>query len=236
MKSYLRTCAVIVAAGSSKRMGFDKITVPLLKLPLIAHTLQAFARCQAITDVVLVAASGRVEEFETYAASWGGGKVRKVALGGPERDVSVWNGLRAVPEGTDLIVVHDAARPLVSSSLITRLVEAAMEKRAVACAERVVETLQRADDSGRITDTVDRSQLWRMQTPQVFDARLLIDCYTKVLSEGKYVTDETMALRLCGAEVFLIENHDWNLKVTYPRDVPLVEFMLQRQGDIYSES
>lgn len=226
---------MIVAAGASKRMGFDKITVSLLKRPLIAHTLQAFARCEAISDIVLVAAAGRVQEFETYAASWGGAKVRKVALGGPERDVSVWNGLRAAPEGTRYIAVHDAARPLVTPNLIERLVDSAVEKRAVAAAEKVVETLQRADADGRVLETVDRKDVWRMQTPQVFEASLLMDSYTKVLSEGKYVTDETMAVQLCGHEVFLVENHEWNLKVTYPRDVPLVEFMLQRQGESFGD-
>jgi len=212
-------------------MGFDKITVPLLRRPLISHTLEAFARSEAISDIVLVAAAGRVQEFEGYASAWGGGKVAKVTLGGPERDVSVWNGLRAVPPDTEFIAVHDAARPLVMPKLIAKLVSAAQEYRAVAAAERVTDTLQRADEQGRVEESIERTDVWRMQTPQVFDAKLLIESYTQVLSEGKYVTDETMAVRLCGHSVYLVENHDWNLKITYPRDVPVVEFMLQRQKE-----
>jgi len=212
-------------------MGFDKITVPLLKRPLISHTLEAFARSEAISDIVLVAAAGRVSEFEGYASAWGGGKVTKVTLGGPERDVSVWNGLRAVPPDTEFIAVHDAARPLVSPKLIAKLVASAQEFQAVAAAERVTDTLQRASEDGRVEDSIDRANTWRMQTPQVFEAKLLLDSYNHVLSEGKYVTDETMAARLCGHSVYLIENHEWNLKVTYPRDVPIVEFMLQRQKE-----
>lgn len=228
--SQSRVCALVVAGGSSRRMGFDKLTVSLGGLPLLAHTLRAFARCDAVDGIVLVAAPARMQEFEDMARKHAGEKFLQVVAGGAERDASVWNGLRSIGDEFAYVAVHDAARPLIRPSMIARCIAAAREHRAVVCAEPVTDTLQRADEELRIIEHVDRRGLWRMQTPQVFETELLRNCYNRVMAEGKYITDESMAVRLCGHDVFLVENPDWNIKVTYPRDVALVEYLLMHQG------
>lgn len=226
-----RVCALIVAAGSSRRMGFDKLTVPLLGKPLIVHTLERFAKCEAIDDIVIVVAAERMKEFQALARAACGEKLHSLVQGGPERDASVWNGLRSLPKDAQYVAVHDAARPLVRPELIERCIEAARLHGGAACAEPLTETLQKADKNLRVTETIPRENLWRMQTPQVFRTDLLVDCYTQILREGKYVTDEASAFALCKREVLIVPNDDCNPKVTFPRDVPVVEWMLREANE-----
>lgn len=208
-------------------MGFDKLTVPLLGKPLVVHTLERFARCKAIQKIVVVAAPQRVEEFQALAAPACGDKLHSIVQGGKERDASVWNGLRSLPESAGYVAVHDAARPLVSPQLIERCIEGARKHDGAACAEPLTETLQRADTDLSVVETIPRENLWRMQTPQVFKARLLVDCYTEILRQGKYVTDEASAFALCKKNVVIVPNDDWNPKVTFPRDIPIIEWLLR---------
>jgi len=213
-------------------MGFDKLTVPLLGKPLILHTLTSFDACAEIDDILLVVASSRVAEFEEITASAKIGKLRGIIQGGPERDSSVWNGLRSLPKGTDYVAVHDAARPLVSADLIARCVQAAKISGAAACAEPLTDTLQRCDAQLKIIETVPRKDVWRMQTPQAFKTEILVDCYTQVLRDGKYVTDESSALMLCGQSVQILPSEEWNFKVTFPRDVKLMESILRASNEM----
>lgn len=222
----VRLSAVIVAAGASRRMGFDKILTPVAGEPLVRHAVRAFEQCAEVGEIIVVA--GRAREQEIAAALAGARKLAAIVPGGAERQESVANGVaRATGE---FVAVHDAARPLVTPEVITRCLEAAAGHGAAAAAERVTDTLQRADDGGFGAEIVDREGLWRMQTPQVFRRADLARALDAARAAGVSLTDETSALRRVGGRVFLVENPDWNIKVTTPRDVAVVEFLLQARA------
>lgn len=220
--------AVLVAAGSSRRMGFDKILTPVAGEPLLAHAVRAFQLCEAVREIVVVCS--RERDADVRAVLAGAEKVMAIVSGGAARQESVDAGLAALGAEVDFVAVHDAARPLVTSALISRCFEAAVEHGAATAAEPVTDTLQRADEAGRCGEVVDRAGLWRMQTPQIFQLAALRRAMAGVRAAGVEVTDETSAVRRAGGDVFLVENSDWNFKVTFPRDVAVAEFILQSRA------
>jgi 2-C-methyl-D-erythritol 4-phosphate cytidylyltransferase len=213
--------ALIVAAGGSTRMGFDKLLAPLRGEPVILRTLRAFENSPGIDSIWIVSNDGRSAEIRRLAAAAGLTKIRDVIPGGAERHLSVWNGLQAVPAGCDLIAVHDGARPLITTEQIARCLAAAATTGAAASARRVTDTVKRADDDGLVTDDVDRNGLWLIETPQVFRFPLLLDAYEAVIRNGIPVTDEVSAARLAGHPVQLVPNPSPNWKITYPGDLDL---------------
>jgi 2-C-methyl-D-erythritol 4-phosphate cytidylyltransferase len=220
-------CAIIVAAGSSRRMGFDKMLSLIGDKPVVAWSIERFERCSQIDEVILVVRPDRRAEFQKVVDKFGFTKVRGLADGGSARHLSVWNGIHQLPEGCTLVAVHDAARPLVSSDLIGECVKLAMKCGAVSLAAPVVETLKRADAEQSVTGSVDRSELWAMQTPQVFRSDWLLDAYKRIVDSGHSVTDEVSALQHAGYPVRLLRNTDWNIKITFPNDVRLAEKLIE---------
>ncbi|MBV9873401.1 MAG: 2-C-methyl-D-erythritol 4-phosphate cytidylyltransferase [Verrucomicrobia bacterium] len=218
--------AIVVAAGNSQRMGFDKLTADLGGRPLFIRTLERFENCSEVDEIVLVANEERIKSFGNMAEEYGLKKVAAVVPGGADRHLSVWNGLGALGEGADLVAVHDGARPLISSATISKAMLLATKFGAVALAAPVVETLKKADSDGLVTGSIDRSGLWTMQTPQIFRRDWLVAAYELVLARGARVTDETSAAEMAGFPVRLMHSEDWNLKVTYPSDLELARNLL----------
>lgn len=227
-QGHLPAAAVIVGGGSGSRFGGDKLTELLAGKPLIAHTLAAFEASEEITAIVLVVPAGREEEFRDIARDAGISKLYAVIAGGTHRHESVRRGLDAVPEGIAYAAIHDAARPLVTPTLISRVVHAALEHGAAAVAAPVTDTLHRVDGEGNASGTVDRSALRAMQTPQVFRTGEIL----KLLSEIPGTpTDEVSVAMVAGMKVFLIEHSEPNPKVTWPQDVVMAEaLLLARKG------
>ena len=213
--------AIVVAAGNSQRMGFDKLTADLGGRPLFIRTLERFENCPEVDEIVLVANEERIKNFGGLVAEFGLKKVAAVVTGGAERHLSVWQGLGALSEGIELVAVHDGARPLISSSTISKAMLLATKCGAVALAAPVVETLKKADNDGLLAGSIDRSGLWTMQTPQIFRRDWLVAAYELVLARGARVTDETSAVEMAGFPVRLLQSGDWNVKVTYPTDLEL---------------
>ena len=216
-----RTVAgLIVAAGSSRRMGFDKITAPLCGRPLIEWSLAAFETCPEISFSILVCAGDRVEEFELLAAPFR--KIVHVVAGGNERSESVLNGLNAMESRSPTFVaVHDAARPLITPSLISAVVKAARSHGSAVAAEPVTDTLHRSDGSTGLVETVSRADLWAMQTPQVAGFPELSSALGLMRSEHRQVTDEISALIASGYRPQVVPHGGLNFKVTFPRDLEL---------------
>lgn len=216
---------LIVAAGVSRRMGFDKITAPLAGQPLITWTLAAFEACKDIGSCVLVCAGSRREEFAALAAPYK--KFQIIVPGGAERAESVLNGLRALePGGAALVAVHDAARPLVTPALISRVVAAAAEWGAAVAAEPVSDSLHRAAGADHLVETVARDHLWAMQTPQVAKLRDLRQALESAAASGRNVTDEVAALIQAGFRPRVVGHSGCNFKITFPRDLLLAEAVL----------
>ncbi|HEY5792883.1 MAG TPA: 2-C-methyl-D-erythritol 4-phosphate cytidylyltransferase [Chthoniobacterales bacterium] len=217
--------AVIVAAGKSRRMGFDKLRAELAGKPVLEHSLQAFQDCEDVSEIIWVTAPD--EDGVPLR-----GKITQAVPGGAERHHSVWNGLRAVT--TEYVAVHDAARPLITPAGISVCYELAQESGAAACAEPESDTLHRADEERLLVEPVSRANLWRMQTPQIFRTALLKEAYAAVIGRGGSVTDEVGAVLAIGQKVRLWANPEWNFKITYPRDLALAEFILEQRSHAHA--
>lgn len=222
----VRAAGLIVAAGGSRRMGFDKITAPLAGRPLVAWSLQAFEACDDIGPCVLVCAESRLDEFKSLAAPYK--KFQLVVPGGAERADSVMNGLRALgSNGPALVAVHDAARPLVTPTMISQVVATATEWGAAVAAEPVSDSLHRAAGAGHLVETISRENLWAMQTPQVAGLSALRDALESARSSRHGVTDEVSALIQAGIRPRTVFHGNMNFKVTFPRDLDLAESVLK---------
>jgi 2-C-methyl-D-erythritol 4-phosphate cytidylyltransferase len=217
--------AIIVAAGSSRRMGFDKLSVPVAGKPVIEHTIDAFERANSVADIIVVTREDRLAEFGKLTQ----GKVRKVIAGGEHRQDSVRAGLERLGPQTKYVAVHDAARPLVTPEQIERVFAKCREHGAAALAEPAIDTLKRADDNLSVTDSVDRDRLYIMQTPQIFERKLLEEAYRVVFAEKLRITDEVSAVEHLGRKVVLVPGDDFNFKITFGRDFKLAEFILRQR-------
>jgi 2-C-methyl-D-erythritol 4-phosphate cytidylyltransferase len=222
--------AIIVAGGSSERMGFDKLFALLGDKPVLAHTIEAFERTDSVREIILVARAERIGEFEELVRQNDFKKVRRVVAGGKHRQDSVRAGLENVEEAAAFIAVHDAARPLVMPEQIERVLALAREHGAAALAEPVTDTLKRADENRFVTGGVPRESLYAMQTPQIFERALLTRAYAGVAANDLSVTDEVSAVEHLGAKVRLVSNDEWNIKITYPRDLLLAQAALARRS------
>lgn len=231
--------AIIVAAGSSRRMGFDKLFAEIANKPLIAHTVAAFENTNAVTAIIIVARQDRHGEIENIVRDEGLKKVHAIVPGGEHRQDSVRAGLNHLPGDARYIAVHDAARPLVTPEQIERVYQAAQKHGAAALANPVSDTLKRADvdpfdsRSGQVLvvkESVDRHHLFAMQTPQIFERKKLEDAYRAVFAGNISVTDEVSAIERNGGKVVLVPNDQPNFKITYPGDLPLAEFVLTQRS------
>ncbi len=220
------TSAIIVAAGSSRRMGFNKLLAPLAGVPVLRRTLAVFQACADVGEIIVVTGDEQREQIAQWQQTGELSKLVAVIAGGAERHLSVWAGIQACSPETDIVAVHDGARPLISRDQISKCITAAREKQAVACARPMTETIKRADASGRICESLDRAGVWVMETPQVFTKPLLVRAYEAVIREGVLVTDEVSAMQHIGVPVFVIENTAPNPKITFPSDLTLAERFL----------
>ena len=231
--SYLPECAAIVVGGGlGSRFGGDKLAVYLADRPVLAWTLLAFEETPSISSIVLVAPEGREEEFRSIATTAGISKLTSVVTGGSYRKESVERGLQALGPSVELVAIHDAARPLVTPSLITRCLEVAQasEAGASAAAVPISDTLHQADKEGCAVKTIDRTGLWAMQTPQVFRATPLL----KLLAEETHgnPTDEVSVALAAGWRIPFVENREPNLKITWPADLMVAEALLRSRKPI----
>jgi 2-C-methyl-D-erythritol 4-phosphate cytidylyltransferase len=217
--------AIIVAAGSSQRVGFDKLTACVAGRPVIEYTLDAFVQSDSVADIILVARQEQLDQFAKLVGKRT--KVRDIIAGGEHRQDSVRAGLRHLGPETTHVAVHDAARPLVTPAQIGHVFAAAQQHGAAALAEPVSDTLKRADADRKVTASVDRDQVYLMQTPQIFERELLEQAYRAVFARRVRVTDEVSAVEHTGHEVVLVPSDDLNIKITYARDLRLVELILQ---------
>ena len=224
-------CAVIVAAGSSRRMGGEnKLLLPLDDAPVLAHTLSAFEKCAAIRDIVLVCREQDILPYSDLARTFGISKLRTVTRGGDSRTASVLAGITAAPEDTGLVAVHDGARPLVSEAVITEAVYAAAEYGAAAPVVPIKDSIKRIQD-GSIAADVPRDTLAAVQTPQVFDRALLTRALETAARDNRSFTDDCAAVEAMGQAVRATHGSYENIKITTPEDILVAEAFLHREED-----
>ena len=208
--------AIIVAGGSSQRMGFDKLLAPLAGKPVVAHSIAAFEQTESVSGIVLVAHAERLSQYEQVVRSQGLQKVMAVIPGGLRRQDSVLRGLEQAGAASEFVAVHDAARPLVRPDLIERIFELARRHGGAASAAPVIDTLKRVDGDNVVTSGVERANLFAVQTPQIFRRELLEKAYRVVFDAAIEITDEISAVEQVGGKVVLVPNDEPNFKMTYP--------------------
>ena len=221
--------AIIVAAGSSRRMGFDKLFAIIAGRPVIAHAINAFEQANSVAEIIVVAGEDRHDEIRKMSRDESFKKVRSIITGGKRRQDSVRAGLENLSPDARYVAVHDAARPLVRPEQIERVFEQCLVHGAAVLAEPISDTLKRADVDLMVAASVDRHQLYAMQTPQIFEAPLIEEAYRAVFANRVSVTDEVSAVERLGRKVFLVPTEDFNFKITYPRDLALAEFLLKQR-------
>ncbi len=223
------TAAVVVAAGSASRMGgIDKILAPLGAEPVIVHSVRALQQSACIHEIVVVTREELIVEVSRVLHVAGLDKVSAVVAGGATRSESVMLGLDQVNKKTKYAAIHDGARPFVTVDIIDRTVRAAISSGAAAPAIAVKDTIKTAE-SGIVTGTPNRSSLFAVQTPQVFDFDLLRGALVKARLDQLELTDDCSAVEHLGMSVRLTVGSEENIKITTPMDLAIGQVILERR-------
>ncbi len=224
-----RAVAVVPAAGRGHRMGTTtpKQYLMLGGLPLLVHSLRVLEASDAISAVVLATPQADLDYCrQDIVDRYGFKKVRQVVAGGGERQDSVRLGLAAAGSEAEIVLVHDAVRPFLTTSMIAEVVDAAAKHGAAIVAIPMRDTVKRAGPDGLIEETVDRKPLWLAQTPQAFKRTLLEEAHAKALQDGFRATDDAQLVEHLGQRVAIVEGSTDNIKVTRPEDLAMGESIL----------
>jgi len=234
----MKTIAIIAAGGQGKRIegvhAAGKLPKQFLMLknkPILAHTVDKFERCGLVDEIILVVPEGYLEYCsQVIVDKYGFKKVRKVISGGKERQDSVWSGLKACPNNTSIVVIHDGVRPLIPIDRISESIKICQEKKSagVVLAVPVKDTVKRVEQ-GNIITTLDRERLWLTQTPQTFEYKLILDAYEKAKENNFTGTDDSALVERLGHEVTILEGDCKNIKITTAEDLAIAEKLLERQ-------
>ncbi len=223
--------AVIPSAGTGERLG-DPKGKPFVELagrPLIEHTLEVFEDCGIVDSVILVGHPDRLEDLRQAIDACGIKKVKAVVAGGKARRDSVANGLKALDEDTDIVLIHDGARPFVTQELIERLLKDFTPDCGVVAAVPVKPTIKRVDPQTReVIATLRRNELWDIQTPQIFSREVIRKAYEQ--SGAENVTDDASLVENLGLPVRIVDGEQRNIKITTPLDMVLAQQLLVQKG------
>ena len=222
---------VVVAAGQASRMeGIDKILCPMGGEAIVLHAIAPFQASDLVDEIVIVTREDLMAPIGSLCSEKGYDKVKRLVRGGASRPQSVMAGLEACDPAADLIAIHDGARPFVTEEIIEETIRAARKHHAAAPAIPVKDPIKRAVN-GVVTETPDRSELFAVQTPQIFDASLIKGAVGKALQEDAPVTDDCSAVERIGFSVVLTQGSEENIKITTPRDLIHGEAILaERMG------
>ena len=221
--------AVVAAAGSSSRMqGEDKLFIELNERPVLVHSLMALEACPDIDEIVVTARSEDIWRVGELAKLYGITKLSKVVCGGENRMASVYNGLMETDTRAILVAVHDAARPLATPELMSRVIGLAAKTNAAIPAVPIRDTVKVVRD-GMVASTPIRAELMAAQTPQVFESSVLKAALTDALAKKKEFTDDCAAVEALGVRVHIAEGDNDNIKITTPEDIPIALVLLERR-------
>lgn len=219
--------AVIVAAGNSTRMdGIDKQLALLEGMPVLARTLMCFENCKYINEIVVVTSEKNIIEVGNICRDFDISKVSKVICGGERRMDSVLKGLLELSSDVELVAIHDGARPLVSNDVIINAIKMAEKYNAATPAISVTDTVKTVEN-GIVTGTPNRSSLYAVQTPQVFNCALIKGAISRAIKNGEELFDDCTAVELMGVKVHISEGSTENIKITYSSDLWKAEAILK---------
>jgi 2-C-methyl-D-erythritol 4-phosphate cytidylyltransferase len=225
--------AIVVAAGAGRRIGgeISKAYLPIAGRPLVLRVLERIFAAKTVKQVIVVVAADERDRCDAMLRddSELSGRPYILQIGGATRQQSVKRGLDKISAKTEIVIIHDGARPFVSATLIDRCVEIAAEKGAVVAGLPARDTIKVVGADGRIQTTPDRSLLWEIQTPQVFQRELIVDAHARAEIDGVEATDDAMLVERLGKPVYVVQGERTNFKITLPEDVWLAEMMI-REG------
>lgn len=225
------TSAVIVAGGNSTRMGGDitKQLMLVLGIPVVVRTLLAFERSERISEIIVAAREDEIPVYRDFAVKYGITKLKNVVAGGATRQESVLCGFNATSPMTKYVAIHDAARCLITTSEIEKVLDAAIKYGAATAAVRTVDTVKIADKNGFIDRTEDRNYVWCAQTPQIFGRNLYCAAAETAKEAGFCATDDNSLAERIGYKVKLVECSKENFKITHPDDIKNAERILSER-------
>jgi 2-C-methyl-D-erythritol 4-phosphate cytidylyltransferase len=227
--------AIVVAGGSGERFGRPggKQLALVGGVAVVGHAVAAVASAETVDLVVLVCHPDRVGEYSKAVDGLAGGVAPLVVAGGETRRLSVAAGLAAVPDDATVIVVHDGARPLVEPDVVDSAVRMLEDSGAdgVVVGHPAYDTMKVVDERALVCETPDRSTLWVAQTPQVFTADALRRAHRRAAEDGFDGTDDASLVERIGGRVLMHEGPRWNIKVTVPEDLRVVEALLADRKD-----
>ena len=223
--------AVIVAAGKGRRMGTEvsKQFLPLCGKEILAHSVEKFEKAEKIRDIVLVTGEDSLQDVREMAQEYGWKKIVAVVAGGKERQDSVWNGLQAVSDDTDIVLIHDGVRPFVTEDILNHSIETAMEMGSCVAGVPAKDTIKVCNGENIAVATPDRSTLWQIQTPQTFQKDLIMQAYQKAKAEGFVGTDDASLAEYSGCPVKVIMGSYRNIKITTKEDLLIGEAFLKEE-------
>jgi len=215
--------AIIVGAGKGKRMGskINKILLTLSGKPIICYTIEKFEDCAGIGQIILVVNKEDLNDIDELVKKYSYTKIIKIVEGGEHRQDSVYNGIRAIKDGKreDIIVVHNAANPFVSKKTISEAIENAMEFGAAAVAFKAKDTIKKVNRYGFVDKTLNREELWQMQTPQAIEYSLAVRAFVNAYNDNFYGTDDVSLVERIGHRIKIIESNIDNIKITNTDDM-----------------
>lgn len=227
----MKIVALIAAAGKGKRMNtrISKPFIPIFGKPILAYTIEKFEKCKLIDKIYLTVNS---EEKELCSRNviikYNFSKVQELVDGGETRQDSVYNGLKALDKDTDIVVIHDGARPLIEETLIRDSIEKAKKYGAAIAAIPIKDTVKKSENNFFINKTLNREEIWRAQTPQTFKYDLILPAYHKAYKDKYLATDDAAILERYGHKVKLIIGSEENIKITTPFDIIVAENFLKK--------
>lgn len=221
--------AVVVAAGSSMRMGEDKLMMRLNGKPVLAHSLQTLNACDEVDEIVVVTRPEMLETVSKLCREYGVTKCSKVVVGGATRTESALAGVCQTNKNSKVIAIHDGARPFVTQKIVNHTLRVAAQYLAAAPAVKVKDTV-RIVKNGTVVDTPDREQLMAMQTPQCFDADLIKGALTAAVTAHISYTDDCAAVEAMGVSIHLTAGNEDNIKITTPVDIAVGEAILKKRS------
>lgn len=213
-------------------MGSDrnKLLLTVRSQPIIAWTLKAAAAANSISWIGIISQPTDWDDFKLILADLNLTKPVEFIRGGATRQESVYNGLQALPQAAEQVLIHDGARCLATPDLFNSCAQAIRHCPGLIAAVPVKDTIKVVDDNGIIQSTPDRRQLWAAQTPQGFDVKLLKQCHAEGVRQGWEVTDDAALFEKCGIPVQIVQGEETNLKVTTPQDLAIAEFILRSRN------
>ena len=220
------TSAIILCAGSSSRFGSDKQMAKIDGMGVAERTISVFESLDAITEIVLVVPKDGTQEYQDIVLLNEFKKVRAIVTGGETRQISASRGLRHVSEKAKYIAIHDGARCLVTQDIILSVLAEAIEHSCATAACQMTDTIKQSTEDGFVRCTVDRSSIWSVQTPQIFEADTYKIATYKGMQDDIEATDDCMLAENAGFKVKLVETGKENIKITRPIDIALAEYII----------